>query len=116
MELANTRYSRILDDFEGISKKERTEKFENYQFLLRRKREEETLEQFHSVLNGLAAKCNLGTLERRILLEVFIVNMNNKNAQTELGRSKKIPDDVYKTVLWYERGDTYAKTTKLTGG
>ena len=75
------------------------------------------MEQFHSVLSGLAAQCNFGTLETRILRDVFIVNMNNREAQNELCRSTKTPEEVYRIALSYERGFKYAKSYgSATGG
>ena len=115
LDLAATRYPRVLDEFESVFKKERKETLETYQLLSRKQREGKTLEEFHSVLSGLAARCALGALERRILRDVFIVNMSNKKAQTELCRSTKTPDEVYRIALSYERGDKYAKTYKVTG-
>ena len=51
-----------------------------------------------------------------MLRDVFIVNMSNKEAQTELCRSTKTPDEVYRIALSYERGDKYAKSYKVPGG
>ena len=45
-----------------------------------------------------------------------MVNMTNKDAQTELCRSTKTPDEVYKIALSYEKGEKYAKSYKITGG
>ena len=114
--LTTTRYPRIVDEFEENCKNERNEKFKTYQLLSRKRWEGESLEQFHSVLSRLAARCSLGTLERRILRDVFMVNMTNKDAQTELCRSTKTPDEVYKIALSYEKGEKYAKSYKITGG
>ena len=116
LDLATTRYPRVLDEFEIVFRKERNETFETYQLLSRKQRDGETLEEFHSVLSGLAARCSLGALERRALRDVFIVNMSNKEAQTELCRSTKTPDEVYRIALSYERGDKYAKSYKVSGG
>ena len=58
----------------------------------------------------------MGALERRVLRDVFIVNMSNKEAQLELCRSTKTPDEVYRNALSYERGDKYAKSYKVSGG
>ena len=77
LDLVATRYSRVLDEFESVFKKERNETFETYQ-LLSRKREGGTLQEFHSVLSELAARCALGALERRISRDVILVNMSNK--------------------------------------
>ena len=104
LDLAVTRYPQLLDEFESVFKKERNETFETCQLLSRKQREWETLETF------------LGNLERRILRDVFIVNMSNKEAQTELCRSTKTPDEVYRFALSYERRDKYAKTYKVSGG
>ena len=108
LDLATTRYPRVLDEFENVFRKERNETFETYQLLSRKQRDGETLEEFHSVLSGLAARCSLGIL--------FIVNMSNKEAQTKLCRSTKTPDEVYRIALSYERGDKYAKSYKVSGG
>ena len=116
MDLAATRYPRVLDEFESVFKKKRNETFEMYQLLSRKQREGETFEEFHSVLSGIAARCLLGALERRVLRDVFIVNMSNKEAQTEHCRSTKTPDEVYRIALTYERGDNYAKSYKVSGG
>ena len=73
------------------------------------------MEQFHSVLSGLAARCNFGVLEDRILRDVFIVNMNNREAQKELCRSTKTPEEVYRIALSYERGNKCATSYVATG-
>ena len=116
LDLAATRYPRVLDEFESVFKKERNETFETFQLLSRKQREGETLEPFHSVLSGLAARCALGALERHILRDVFIVNMSNKEAQTELCPSTKTSDEVYRIALSYDWGDKNAKTYKVSGG
>ena len=81
-----------------------------FQFLARKQQIKESLEQFHSVLSGLAARCNFGALEDRILRDVFIVNRNIREAQNELCRSTKTPEELYRVALLYERGDKYAKS------
>ena len=54
-------------------------------------------------------------LEDRILRDVFIVNMNNREAQKELCRSTKTPEEVYRIALSYERGNKYATSYVATG-
>ena len=117
LDLAATRYSRVLDTIETEFRKERNETYETFQLLARKQQIGELLEQFHSVLSGLAARCNFGALETRILRDVFIVNMNNREAQNELCRSTKTPEEVYRIALSYERGFKYAKSYgSITGG
>ena len=102
----------MIDALEIEFKKERNE---TYQLLSRKQFINESLEQFHSVLSGLAARCNFGTLEDRRLRDVFIVNMNNREAQKELCRSTKTPEEVYRIALSYERGNKYASSYVATG-
>ena len=83
LELGEARYLRVLDAMEGEFKKERNEKYEVFQLKSRKQRIGESLEQFHAVLNGLAARCSFGSLESRVLWDVFIVNMTNCEAQNE---------------------------------
>ena len=116
LDLSTTRYSRVLDAIEIEFKKERNETYETFQLLARKQHIGESLEQFHSVLSGLAARCNFGALEIRILRDVFIVNMNNREAQNELCRSTKTPEEVYRVALSYERGYKYARSYGSTTG
>ena len=81
LDLSTTRYSRVLDTIETEFKKERNGTFETFQLLAQKQQIGELLEQFHSVLSGLAARYNFRTLETRILRDVFIVNMNIREAQ-----------------------------------
>ena len=96
-------------------KKERNETYESNQLLSRKQFINESLGQFQSVLSGLAARCNFGVLEDCILKDVFIVNMNNREAQNELCRSLKTPEEVYRIALAYERGNKYATSYVATG-
>ena len=101
---------------EGEFKKERNETYEVFQYLSRKQRIGESLEQFHSVLSGLAARCAFGTLESRILRDVFIVNMTNREAQNEINRATKTPEEAYRISLSYGRGNKYARTYVATKG
>ena len=105
----------MLDVLETEFKKERNETYETSQLLSRKQFINETLEQFHSVLSGLAAPCNFGALEDRILRDVFIVNVNNRKAPKELYRSTKTPKEVYRIAFLYERGNKYATSYVATG-
>ena len=58
MDLSTTRYPRVLDAIETEFKKERNENYETFQLLARKQHIGESLEQFHSVLSALAARCN----------------------------------------------------------
>ena len=94
LDLSTVRYPMMLDVLETEFKKERNETYETFQILSPKQFVKESLEQFHSVLSSLATRCNFGALEDRIPGDVFIVNMNNREAQNELCRPTKTPEKV----------------------
>ena len=57
---------------------------DRYKFLSRKQKEGESLKQFWKKLNGLASKCNFGTITESLVKDVFIVNMINKGVQQKL--------------------------------
>ena len=101
LDLTLTIFSRVIHALETELKKERSETYKIFKMLTREQHIGESLEQFHSVLSGVAARCNFGDLETRILLDVLIINKNNREAQNELCRLKKKPEEVYRIVLSY---------------
>ena len=52
----------------------------------------------------------------QVLRDVFLVNMKNCEAQNELCRATKVPEQAYRISLSYERVDNYAKTYVTKGG
>ena len=113
LDLIATRYQRIPDAIESEIKKKQ-ETYEQFQLLSKKQHIIETLEQFHSVLSGLAARCNFWTLEEQFLRDVKIIHVNSCEAQNELCRSTKTPGEVYRIAPSYERGDILAKKYKST--
>ena len=55
----------------------KNETLDRFKFLSRKQKEGESLKQFWNELNGLASKCNFGTITERLVKDVFIVNMIN---------------------------------------
>ena len=60
LKLGEARYPRVLYAMEGEFEKERNETYEVFQLLSRKQRIEESLEQLHAVLSGLAARWSFG--------------------------------------------------------
>ena len=89
------------DSFE----KSTNEALDRFEFLSRKQKENETLRQFWNELNGLAAKCNSGTITESLVKDVFIVNMNNKDVQQKLCTEPKstIADTIHFAIS-YEEG------------
>ena len=89
LDLSTTRFARVIDALETEFKKERYKTYKPFQLLARKQQIGESMEQFHSVLSGLAARCNFAALETRNLRDLFIVNMNKREAQNELSTINK---------------------------
>ena len=102
LELGEARYPRLLDAMEGQFRKERNETYEVFQLLSRKQRIGKSLEQLHAVLSGLATRCSFGTLESRVLRDVFIVIMTNRETENEICRATKTPEEAYRIALSYE--------------
>ena len=66
MKLGASRYPRVVDALEEEFEKERNETYETFRLLSRKQQFNESPEQFHSFLCGLAIRCNFGTLEDRM--------------------------------------------------
>ena len=106
-------YPRFLDTCVALFQKEPNETYEMYQMLSRKQKEGESLESFYAELSGMAARCNLGTQERKMVRDIFIFNMRNRDAQNELCRETKTPEEALRIAMSYERGDKYAKSTGM---
>ena len=89
LDMETIRYPRFLDTCVALFQKERNETYEMYQMLSRKQKEGESLESFYAELSGMAARCNLGTQERKMVRDTFIFNMRNRDAQNELCRETK---------------------------
>ena len=112
LNMETIRYPRFLDTCVALFQKERNETYEMYQMLSRKQKEGESLESFYAELSGMAARCNLGTQERKMVRDIFIFNMRNRDAQNELCRETKTSEEALRIAMSYERGDKYAKTYK----
>ena len=112
LDMETKRYPRFLDICVALFQKERNETYEMYQMLSRKQKEGESLESFYAELSGMAARCNLGTQERKMVRDIFIFNMRNRDAQNELCRETKTPEEALRIAMSYERGDKYARSYK----
>ena len=112
LNMEEMRYPRFLDTCVALFQKERNVTYEMNQMLSRKQKEGESLESFYAELSGMAAKCNLGTQERKMVRDMFIFNMRNRDAQNELCSETKTPEEALRIAMSYKRGDKYAKTYK----
>ena len=70
----------------------------------RRQQKGETMEQFHSALRSLAQFCQLGTLEDRLLRDIFTANMNDPQLQKELLKVTLEPEKALELAISIELG------------
>ena len=98
------RYPGVLDGLQNVFKRERNLTHERGLFYGRKQRENETFEKFHAELSALAGRCDFANAAENIR-DIFILNMRVPKCQRELSRSTKLPEEVYRIALSYERGE-----------
>ena len=60
--------------------------------------------QFWHALNGLAATCDLGEITATLVLDMFILHMNNKKVQEKLCTEPKEPEQALEFAIAFEEG------------
>ena len=103
------RYPRVLDEMENVFRRERNVTHERGLFYGRKQRENETFEKFHAELSALAGRCDFANAAENVR-DIFIMNMRESDCQRELSRSTKLPEEVYRIALAYERGERAYKS------
>ena len=73
-------------------------------FFTRRRQDNESLEQFYGLLTGLASKSQLAQLERELVRDVFISNLNVPELQKKFRSKPYTPERVFAVVSSRERG------------
>ena len=100
---------RVLDEMQNVFQRERNVTHERGLFYGRKQRENETFEKFHAELSALAGRCDFANAAENIR-DIFIMNMRESDCQGELSRSTKLPEEVYRIALSYERGERAYKS------
>ena len=65
--------------------------------------------KFHAELSALAGRCDFANAAENVR-DIFIMNMRESDCQRELSRSTKLPEEVYRIALSYERGERAYKS------
>ena len=89
---------------QNVFQRERNVTHESRLFYGQKQRENETLEKLHAELSALAGRCDFANAAENIR-DIFIMNMRESDCQRELSRSTKLPEEVYRIALSYERGE-----------
>ena len=94
----------LLKNCKDCFEKPKNETLDRFKFLSR-KQKEESLRNFWTELNGLAAKCNFGAITDSLLEDVFTVNMTNQDVQQKLcTEPKATAAETIQFAVAYEEG------------
>ena len=103
--IASISLTDLIKNCKDCFEKPKNETLDRFKFLSRKQEEGETLRQFWSELNGLAAKCNFGGITESLVKDVFIVNMNNKEVQQKMcTEPKSTIEENIQFAFAYEEG------------
>ena len=94
----------VLDEMQSVFQRERNVIHERGLLYGRKQRENETFEKFHAELSALAGRCDFANKAENVR-DIFIMNMPESDCQRDLSRSTKLPEEVYRIALSYERGE-----------
>ena len=89
---------------QNVLKREQNYTHERGLFNGRKRKDNETFEKNHAELSALAERCDFINAAENIR-DVFIMNMRESDCQRELSRSTKLPEEVHRFALSYERGE-----------
>ena len=93
LELHNVTAQELMTTLEDIFVTIRIIVFEKYNFICRKQKKTESLEQFHSDLVELASRADCGDREDKWVREIFTAHMNNDKTADELLAQTRSPQD-----------------------
>ena len=94
---------------QNVFQRERNAIHERGLFYGRKQRENETFKKFHAELSALASRCDFANAAENVR-DIFIMDMRESKWQRELSQSTKLPEEVYRIALSYERGERAYKS------
>ena len=102
--LRELKFAEFSDMVKDLFLKCRNVIVDRVKFFTRRQKPNESLELFHGVLSGLAAKCQLAQLEKELVRDVFISNIHVVELQQKFCKKLIAPDRMLALAIEYERG------------
>ena len=91
----------------------RNRTLDRHKFFSRAQQPGESLKQFWHTLNGLAALCNFGEITNTLVLDMFILHMNNKKVQEKLCTEPREPEQALEFAIAFEEGVKRQKSYTL---
>ena len=115
MDLSETPFRDLYQNLETTFKLEKNLTYERFILLTREQKSNERLTDFHAVLTEQATRCQLGSLEKELVKDLFIARMNSKELQKKFCTEKKNADEVMAETILFERGiDTCSSISNLS--
>ena len=94
---------------QNVFKRERNVTHERGLFYGRKQKENETFEKLHADLSARAGRCDVANAAENVG-DFFIMKKRESDCQRELSRSTKLPEEVYRIAMSYERGERAYKS------
>ena len=91
----------------------RNRTLDRHRFFSRAQQPGESLQQFWHTLNGLAALCDFGEVTNTLVLDMFILHMNNKKVQEKLCTEPREQEQALEFAIAFEEGVKRQKSYTL---
>ena len=104
LELHNVSTQELMTTLEDSFVTTRIIAFERYNFICRKQKKTESLEQFHSDLVELASRADCGDREDEWVRDMFTAHMNNDKNAEELLEQSRTPQDAYEYAIRRKKG------------
>ena len=101
-EISKMTFREITELAEVSFQKVKCVTYERYKLFTRMQESGESLESFHAALTAQAARSELGTLENKIVRDLFIPKMKNMTLQDTLTFETQDPEEVLKRAIKFE--------------
>ena len=118
MQLHTVSTQQLMTVLEDIFVTTRIIAFERYNFICRKQKKTESLEQFHADLVELASRADCGGRESELVRDMFTAHMNNEKIAEKLLAQTRTPQEAYEYAIRREKGIEHSRTMKvnLIGG
>ena len=113
LNLQTTTTRQLKQILEEIFIRHRIIAFERYNFISRKQRKNETLEQFHADLVEPDSRADCGDNENEWVGERFTAHMNNEKIAEEMLAETRTPQEAYEYAISREKGIENSKNVKL---
>ena len=111
--LHNVITQEFMTTLEDIFVTNRILAFERYNFICRKQKKTEKLEQFHADLVELASRADCGDRKSEWVRDMFLAQMHIEKIAEELSAQTQSPQDAYEYTIRREKGIEHSRTMKI---